>query len=116
MNFLKSLFKTDSSSKPDRKTKSSNPKTKSSRNLSEQEKLDIEESFVMQGMEAFNNGNHSSAVSYFDKALDLNPNNAHIWLMRSGALSHLNREQECIDAYYKARSIDPSIQKPGWLI
>lgn len=74
-----------------------------------------EQDLVKLAMDSFNSGDYNSAVEYFNKALNISPNNAQIWLLKSGALSHLNRDEECINAYYQAKAIDPSIEQPGWI-
>ena len=44
----------------------------------------------------------------YNKAINIDPNNARHWDSKGTALYHLQRYQEALDSYNKAISIDPS--------
>ncbi len=47
-------------------------------------------------------GRHQEALESFDKAIELDPNNALAWLNRGAALYALGRHQEALDLLFKA--------------
>lgn len=58
--------------------------------------------------------NHSEALSFFEKARKLNPNNALVCLNNAKALSELDRDEEAIKLYSLSTSLDEK-NAEAWL-
>jgi tetratricopeptide (TPR) repeat protein len=63
---------------------------------------------IKEGDDSLYNFRYEQAITYYDKALGLDPNNVHALSGRAYALSELNRYEEAISAYDKALTIDPT--------
>ena len=53
-------------------------------------------------------GKHAEAIGYYDKALQLDPQNADAHMSRGGSLFLLARYAEAESSYYQALKIDPN--------
>jgi tetratricopeptide (TPR) repeat protein len=51
--------------------------------------------------------NLESAVACYDKALEIDPRNASVWIFKGLSLKNLSRHQSAIDCYNKALEINP---------
>jgi tetratricopeptide (TPR) repeat protein len=50
---------------------------------------------------------HSNAIAYYDKALEIEPNGAYIWLNKGAAYDSLGQYEDAIKCYDEALRIDP---------
>ena len=55
--------------------------------------------------------NYEDALSYFEQALILEPNNADIWNKKGVALRSLGRYDEALECFNKSLSLDPRDNK-----
>jgi tetratricopeptide (TPR) repeat protein len=73
--------------------------------IEDKNKLDLD--LVKQGQELLESENYQEAIDSFDRAIEIDPNNADSWSNRGFTLSKLNKYQEAIDSYDRALKIDP---------
>jgi tetratricopeptide (TPR) repeat protein len=66
------------------------------------------EAFYYQGNELYKLGACEEAISYFDKVLEIDPNNVAAWNSKGLALSSLEMYDEAIRCFDKSLSIYPS--------
>lgn len=59
------------------------------------------------GFDLYNLGKYEEAISYFDKAIALNPRDALAWVNKGTALGNLGKFQEAVKCYDKALEINP---------
>ena len=52
-------------------------------------------------------GNYNEALSFFDQALSLEPNNPDFWNLKGIALRSLGRYDEASECYNKSLEIEP---------
>jgi len=64
--------------------------------------------FLLKGDEHYYKEEYYDAIFWYDKATELNPNNANAWNNKGLALSQLGLYQEAIKWYDKAIEIDPN--------
>ena len=57
-------------------------------------------------------GRKDEAISAYDKALEIQPDDAEAWNNKGNALSDLGRKGEAISAYDKALEIFESVDSP----
>jgi len=56
-------------------------------------------------------GKYEEAVSLYDRALDVEPRNADLWIFKAITLNGgLGRDPEALACWERARSLDPSIR------
>ena len=65
------------------------------------------ESLIIKGNELFNKFKYQDAISYYDKALTITPNNVDALVGRANSLFKLNRYEESVNYYDKALDIQP---------
>jgi tetratricopeptide (TPR) repeat protein len=63
--------------------------------------------------ELFGEGKFEEALKYFEKEIQLNPNNAEAWSGKSSAQHSIGRTDEAMDSANKSIKLDSSI-KDGW--
>lgn len=56
-------------------------------------------------------GNFEDALSYFEQALILAPNNDTLWNQKGAALRSLGRYDEALECFNRALELDPSDKK-----
>ena len=59
------------------------------------------------GKKNLDNENYEDALSFFDQALELEPNNPDIWNMKGVALRSLGRYDEASECYNRSLELDP---------
>ena len=65
------------------------------------------ESLIIKGSELFNKFKYQDAISYYDKALTITPNNVDALVGTANSLFKLNRYEESVSYYDKALDIQP---------
>jgi len=66
------------------------------------------------GYRFMDSGRYQDALNAFDKAIEIDPNNANAWSGKGFALKNLERFQEALDAFDKATELDPDLLN-AWL-
>ncbi|GEM_PF-971319 len=55
---------------------------------------------------------YTEAVEYYDRALEINPQNPHLWAFKGITLNGgLNRDDEARDCWERAKQLDPELEK-----
>jgi tetratricopeptide (TPR) repeat protein len=55
---------------------------------------------------------YEEAVEYYNKALEINPKNPHLWAFKGITLKGgLNREEEALQCWEQAKKLDPDLAK-----
>jgi tetratricopeptide (TPR) repeat protein len=62
---------------------------------------------VLDGVDAYEQGAYTEAISYYDKAIELDPGLAEAYYFRGLAYGDLDEHQRAIENYTKAIQIDP---------
>jgi tetratricopeptide (TPR) repeat protein len=62
--------------------------------------------FVLLGIEPSQN---QEAIESFDKAIEIDPNDASTWCNKGTALSNLGKNQEAIESFDKASELNPNL-------
>jgi len=62
---------------------------------------------VQKGIENLRDGNFESALSFFEQALLLMPNDPDLWNQKGVALRSLGRYDEASECYNKSLQLDP---------
>ena len=65
------------------------------------------ESLIQKGITNLNNGNFEDALSYFEQALLLKPDDPDLWNQKGVALRSLGRYDEASECYNKSLQLDP---------
>ena len=65
------------------------------------------ESLTQKGITNLEDGNFEDALSYFEQALLLKPNDPDLWNQKGVALRSLGRYDEASDCYNKSLQLDP---------
>ena len=65
------------------------------------------ESLIQKGITNINNGNFEDALSYFEQALLLKPDDPDLWNQKGVALRSLGRYDEASECYNKSLQLDP---------
>jgi len=64
--------------------------------------------FYLLGMQYYNSGRDAEALEFFNKALELDQNNAWYWIHKGGILEKLGNLEEAIECFEHALQIEPS--------
>ncbi|WP_406661686.1 tetratricopeptide repeat protein [Methanolobus sp. ZRKC3] len=56
---------------------------------------------------------YEEAIEAFEKAIDINPDDAYAWYLKGSALNSLGRDEEAVEAYEKAKELDSNLQVPS---
>ena len=67
-------------------------------------KIDV---LIQKGTENLRNGNFENALSFFEKALLLKPDDPDLWNNKGIVLRSLGRYDEASDCYNKSLELDP---------
>ena len=67
-------------------------------------KIDV---LIQKGTENLRNGNFENALSFFEQALLLKPNDPDLWNNKGIVLRSLGRYNEASDCYNKSLQLDP---------
>ncbi len=62
---------------------------------------------VKKGNELLKSENYDDALSYFEQAVILEPNNPELWNKKGVALRSLGRYDEALECFNKSLSIEP---------
>ena len=65
------------------------------------------ESLIQKGITNLNNGNFEDALSYFEQALLLKPDDPDLWNQKGVVLRSLGRYDEASECYNKSLQLDP---------
>ena len=65
------------------------------------------ESLIQKGVTNLNDGNFEDALSYFEQALLLKPDDPDLWNQKGVALRSLGRYDEASECYNKSLQLDP---------
>ena len=65
------------------------------------------ELLIQNGITNLKNGNFEDALSFFEQALLLNPDNPDLWNQKGVALRSLGRYDEASECYNKSLQLDP---------
>ena len=65
------------------------------------------ESLIQKGITNLNDGNFEDALSYFEQALMLKPDDPDLWNQKGVALRSLGRYDEASECYNKSLQLDP---------
>jgi tetratricopeptide (TPR) repeat protein len=63
---------------------------------------------ILKGNEYYYKKEYNNAIQCFDKALEIDPNNASTWNNKGLVLDHLRKYDDAIQCYDKALEIDPN--------
>jgi tetratricopeptide (TPR) repeat protein len=77
-------------------------------NMTNKASVDDVETLLNKGRELSNLGKHQEAISYFDKALAIDPNDVDALDNKGLAVANLGKYQEAISYYDKALAIEPN--------
>ena len=65
------------------------------------------ESLIQKGITNLNDGNFEDALSYFEQALLLKPDDPDLWNQKGVALRSLGRYDEASECYNRSLQLDP---------
>ena len=65
------------------------------------------ESLIQKGVTNLNDGNFEDALSYFEQALLLKPDDPDLWNQKGVVLRSLGRYDEASECYNKSLQLDP---------
>ena len=65
------------------------------------------EDLIKSGKIHLDEENYNDALSFFEQALSLEPENPDLWNLKGMALRSLGRYDEALDCYNKSLDIDP---------
>ena len=65
------------------------------------------ESLIQKGVTNLNDGNFEDALSYFEQALLIKPDDPDLWNQKGVALRSLGRYDEASECYNKSLQLDP---------
>ncbi|HXV39245.1 MAG TPA: tetratricopeptide repeat protein [Nitrosopumilaceae archaeon] len=63
--------------------------------------------FIEKGKSLVEDGNYEEALKFFDKALELDPNDHKIWNQKGIALRSMGRYNEAIECFNKSLELVP---------
>jgi tetratricopeptide (TPR) repeat protein len=64
--------------------------------------------YIDKGDELFDEGKYDQAITYYDKALSLDPNDIDTLIIKGVSLNNLDKFEEAIEWYDKALAVDPN--------
>lgn len=67
-----------------------------------------EEILIHKGIDMVKRGMYETALEYYDRALEINPESSDAWNNKGVALYNLDRIDEALECYNKALEINPS--------
>lgn len=67
----------------------------------------ISDTYRDMGVEYQSMGNYSEAIMAYDKAIEVNPQNAEVWYNKGTSLDSLGKYEEAVEAYEKSNKIEP---------
>jgi Flp pilus assembly protein TadD len=65
------------------------------------------ETLIQNGLANLENGNFEDALSFFEQALLLNPDNPDLWNQKGVVMRSLGRYDEALECYDKSLQLDP---------
>ena len=68
----------------------------------------MSEEYYKKGLSLAKIEDYEEAAKYFDKAIQLDPNNILAWISKANALTELGDEEEARACFDKVRTIDPN--------
>jgi tetratricopeptide (TPR) repeat protein len=68
----------------------------------------VSEEYYKKGLSLAKIEDYKEAAKYFDKAIQLDPNNILAWISKANALTELGNEEEAKACYDRIRTIDPN--------
>jgi tetratricopeptide (TPR) repeat protein len=68
----------------------------------------VSEEYYKRGLSLAKIEDYEEAAKYFDKAIQLDPNNILAWISKANALTELGNEEEAKACYDRIRTIDPN--------
>lgn len=69
------------------------------------------EEFKVYGNEAFKKGDFESAIGFYQKAIELDPQNHVLFSNKSGALINVSKFQEALEAAEECLKLSPQFSK-----
>ena len=69
--------------------------------------MDKTSELVKQGQKNIENANYAEALSFFEQALLIDPNDPDLWNLKGTALRSMGRYTEAIDSFNKSLEIEP---------
>src|SRR2546425_6374597 len=88
-------------------TSSSNNTSLANPTISEQDRQLLEQQFFRTGNTLFDQGNYTEAITFYDKALEINSTDINVLYNKALALDYLGRLDEAITYYEKVLAIKP---------
>ena len=67
----------------------------------------MSEEYYRKGLSLAKIEDYEEASKYFDKAIELDPNNLQAWISKANALTELGNEEEAKACVKKVKAIDP---------
>ena len=68
----------------------------------------VSEEYYRKGLSLAKIEDYGEASKYFDKAIELDPNNLLAWISKANALTELGNEEEAKACVEKVKAIDPN--------
>jgi tetratricopeptide (TPR) repeat protein len=68
----------------------------------------VSEEYYRKGLSLAKIEDYEEAAKYFDKALQLDPNNILAWISKANALTELGNDEEARVCFDTAKTIDPN--------
>jgi tetratricopeptide (TPR) repeat protein len=76
--------------------------------VTEQINDEFDLAYYLKGYNLDYSGNHEEAIKYYEKAIDLNPNDADYWTSKGATLYDLKDYNKALQCFEKALELDPS--------
>ena len=68
----------------------------------------VSEEYYKKGLSLAKIEDYEEAAKYFDKAIQLDPNNILAWISKANALTELGNEEEARACFDRVRTINPN--------
>lgn len=68
----------------------------------------VSEEYYRKGLSLAKIEDYEEAAKYFDKAIQLDPNNTLAWISKANALIELGNDEEARVCFDRAKTIDPN--------